>query len=297
MFSAQTGVSYLKFKTLFNTVSDMLPDKFENSIYKRVNATQRHIKLTNDRLITSQLIQMHMFYYWSKSKEIYQFDKDFAEELEQTPVDTIPYENLKLLPYDTFAITINNDYILVHKCYDSNHTESDYLIIGKFNHELQYVNMLGLPLTEEFSTVDSLRNICETPSQVDDVINCLNLIMYLTSEKSDIKPNPEQKTVTRRSGQVKNVYREIRKWNVGYRFGAAFRKEKQSVRTHTVTSYDSVHTGTKKRPHIRRAHWHKFWTGKKDSDERRLVLKWLSPVAINMDDEDDTPAVIHDIQK
>ena len=39
--------------------------------------------------------------------------------------------------------------------------------------------------------------------------------------------------------------------------------------------------GTPKSPHSRRGHWHHFWTGAKNSDDRKLILKWIAPTFIN----------------
>jgi hypothetical protein len=47
------------------------------------------------------------------------------------------------------------------------------------------------------------------------------------------------------------------------------------------------------RPHIRRAHWHSFWAGKKG--EQTIRLKWLPPIAVNAKDSDHLPAVIREI--
>lgn len=41
--------------------------------------------------------------------------------------------------------------------------------------------------------------------------------------------------------------------------------------------------GSAKCPHERRSHWHRFWIGKKNSDERRLILKWISSMKIRAD--------------
>ena len=35
-----------------------------------------------------------------------------------------------------------------------------------------------------------------------------------------------------------------------------------------------------KAPHVRRAHWHNYWTGARESAERCLVLKWIPPVFV-----------------
>ena len=40
-------------------------------------------------------------------------------------------------------------------------------------------------------------------------------------------------------------------------------------------------TGKSKAPHSRRGHWHHYWVGKKDSGERRLILKWIAPTFVN----------------
>lgn len=53
------------------------------------------------------------------------------------------------------------------------------------------------------------------------------------------------------------------------------------------------------RPHMRRGHWHHFWTGpKNDETNRKLVLKWLSPMMISVDTEDvnENPVVIHEVK-
>nr|DAR40120.1 MAG TPA: hypothetical protein [Caudoviricetes sp.] len=33
-------------------------------------------------------------------------------------------------------------------------------------------------------------------------------------------------------------------------------------------------------PHVRRAHWHHFWTGARGSDARELILRWIPPVFV-----------------
>jgi hypothetical protein len=48
-------------------------------------------------------------------------------------------------------------------------------------------------------------------------------------------------------------------------------------------------------PHIRRAHWHTFWTGPRSGAPRKPALKWIPPIPVAFGDvEPDTlPAVIH----
>lgn len=39
--------------------------------------------------------------------------------------------------------------------------------------------------------------------------------------------------------------------------------------------------GSAKSPHSRKGHWHHFWTGKRGTEERKLILKWVAPMFIN----------------
>lgn len=40
-----------------------------------------------------------------------------------------------------------------------------------------------------------------------------------------------------------------------------------------------------KRPHIRRAHWHSFWTGPRKG-ERTIIARWLPPIAVAMGEDE-----------
>jgi hypothetical protein len=50
--------------------------------------------------------------------------------------------------------------------------------------------------------------------------------------------------------------------------------------------------------HVRRAHWHAFWTGPKAStEERKLILHWLPPIAVNVDDAAAVIPTLHPVKK
>lgn len=61
-------------------------------------------------------------------------------------------------------------------------------------------------------------------------------------------------------------------------------KKMKSSNTNKKYNYISIgytEKGSPKRPHSRKGHWHHFWTGSKNSDNRKLELRWLSPTFIN----------------
>ena len=48
------------------------------------------------------------------------------------------------------------------------------------------------------------------------------------------------------------------------------------------------------RPHVRRAHWHSYWTGPQAQLEwRKVILKWLSPILVNVEDVGDLVPTLH----
>ena len=56
--------------------------------------------------------------------------------------------------------------------------------------------------------------------------------------------------------------------------------------------YFVIAEGIKKRPHVRRAHWHHYWTG---PGRTVLEVRWLEPVFV-MGTEEEIDTVIHEVE-
>jgi hypothetical protein len=63
----------------------------------------------------------------------------------------------------------------------------------------------------------------------------------------------------------------VRIWNVGDKIGEVIRQQRESIG-------DRKHT----RRHLRRAHWHGYWTGARGSEDREFSYKWLSPMVVGV---------------
>lgn len=105
------------------------------------------------------------------------------------------------------------------------------------------------------------------------VLQCL---LYLCSYEPDIYETASSKMqyrTAKKNKKTRNNEMPNREFKVGERFGEAFRRW-----TKGMLGQGNEHTATGKhvKPHIRKAHWHRFWVGKRGSEERRLVLKWVS---------------------
>jgi hypothetical protein len=79
-------------------------------------------------------------------------------------------------------------------------------------------------------------------------------------------------------------------WEVGVRIGAAIRRaqEREASAGHMA--------GERSRPraHIRRAHWATYWTGPR-SDQQTAALRWLPPIAVNVESIESLPATVHPV--
>jgi hypothetical protein len=117
------------------------------------------------------------------------------------------------------------------------------------------------------------------PKEVYEVIQpYLSLVIYLCSQDPEYKegkgPSRLRPKRTKKGWRLFPASRR-RIWSVGHDTGETIaRAHRQPPRQ----------TGERARPepHIRRAHWHGFWSGPKDGD-RRFEYRWLPPVPVNVD--------------
>ena len=91
---------------------------------------------------------------------------------------------------------------------------------------------------------------------------------------------------------------EPRVYEVAYRIGSALRLDRAAMARGVPG--DGSHASP--RPHIRRAHWHAFWTGPKASiskarpADRKLVLKWIAPIAVCVGTDDPVIPTVHPVR-
>lgn len=83
------------------------------------------------------------------------------------------------------------------------------------------------------------------------------------------------------------------KWLVGLRIGAALRGALAAEISSSKNETPSASNSSTK-PHVRRAHWHGFWTGSQNG-ERRFDVRWLPPIPVNVIDFAELPTVLHPV--
>jgi hypothetical protein len=255
-----------------------------------------------------------LVHFWGKNKQVFQFDKDFLDVLSDTETIKFVKDLYDHLPFKYFYMDfsanqeickqIQGEGVFVHlnkwgkeisgrwcDMYDIHLCKvigdmfySDCLSVSNNDFETKMENELfKTPWSDikDSGTVDIDRGLYRRL-----IFQCLT---YLCSDLTDVRENPNtEKTYKppKAGAKPKHKYSEVRKQDVGVRFGTSFRR----WRTEHQKQDGEVHyTGRKNRPHYRRAHWHTYRYGV-GRTEKKVV--WQHECAINMDLGTETDSVV-----
>lgn len=133
---------------------------------------------------------------------------------------------------------------------------------------------------------------------LDLKLRLANIVLYLCSEERDVTAPADFERMARAQAifrmKTRNFQaKHIAKWEVGYRIGAELRK---SMPEQSSADEHSSGSGIPVRPHIRRAHWHSFWTGpKNDKTKQQVKVRWLPPILVNVNTADDLVPTVHPV--
>lgn len=256
---------------------------------------------------------------WRVSQGVYRFDADLYNSLVNQPMDDkLPCDALLRLPeWCVYIEAMGASYMgkpidgfWAHLEHDANDGRA----------ELRFVffcpdsGMIQLPLHLGDWTIEEGLDRMRTEAKVQaqkvgidfdadgfgaelapEISPFLQLILYLCAENADMPQIRHPNTRVRMSGQV-DVPREVRFWTVGERIGSTIRKYRNEELQGALSGREKAPTTkASPRPHLRAAHWHHFWTGPRDG-ERKLIIRWLPPIPVGIDEDDENPTVIHKVE-
>lgn len=256
---------------------------------------------------------------WRLDKEVFEFSKELQsllfEQAEEDDMD-IPGEILGYLPYRAFYVRFaspisNNlhmklDGFFVHYEWDVQRGGDLSLRFLFLSTDLKIggieIKLSAKSLSENFRIIQEISDknfdkmADETVSDVPTTIlpsrglikKSLELVLYICSQNADITASPKQATYKPKKGKIEDRYAEVKTWDVGVRLAPKIRLARTLESKKSGVEHK---THSSPRAHMRRGHWHHYWTGPK-SGERKLILKWTAPMLIGGVDEN-SPAVIH----
>ena len=277
----------------------------------------------NDMEAAAGAAELTACYLWRKNKVIYAFDpelvatlKEQAEETEDT--DILPADLLLHPPYPIIYIKANGllenvDGFFYWADYDTEHGTTELRIqwlINSFSASFPQVMHLipGATVREcVWDTIQRTKENLKEPSVTEMVpvnqiagamLSALQLVLYLCASNADLREDPPGIYIPdserhKKVVKIEDKAREVKSFSVGVRIGAAIRKAK--ARSSANEPAESG-TGSAKRPHSRRGHWHHYWTGPKDG-KRELILKWTAPTFIHAEDIDDNIVTLHPVKE
>lgn len=242
---------------------------------------------------------------WKYSKLAYRVNKDIGLSLtNMSPCTDLPIQKLINIPSHCFYIDVSSFGSEV-LCKDM----EGIFVVSMFHKERLVVVLQTLirggngrliPITsrymvnigeEELSNIIVDTVIAEESTSITSedgvtrvyyersVLNFyINFLLYLSANNRDIEK--EQKkgkegSSTRKStikNQVKNKYREIDMYNVGYKIVKTRNGSNITTGNRSSTNEKSIS------PHFRSAHWHHYWVGK--GEEKELQLRWVEEVYV-----------------
>lgn len=239
---------------------------------------------------------------WRYSQGIYSFDADLQHALCETVIaGSIPSEALFRLPewcvyIETPGRTWLGDTLhgyWAHLEHDINSGRAELRLLMDTEQELLPipVHIGKWTVTEAIdrsmsestkqATKHNTTNFnvgMDTVASIAEEINPLiSLLLYICSEEPEIdnsrQPGKHPQRATHK--KVKGGWRlfpaeKPSRWVVGERIGQQLRQANQSL---------SPETGRKVKPHLRKGHWHGFWTGPKDQ-QQKFIYKWIMPMVV-----------------
>ena len=306
------------------------PDWCYMPISMVINMLYEHYRM--DMSVMSQVGLISALAGWRRYKSVFQFDAELVEELKKTDLnEVIPIEVFDMMPYPYIFLQMQgiNYGALVCREYDLDHqwAELRMYILG------EHGNLLGMPilhlkggtLRQNFEDTEryTQENMKIWPGdKASKEINLANnlgrkltraflpLVLYLCTVNAEID-DPVSVTGEARKVQLggimtpKDKAGEVTIFPVGENIGVRIREYKadQHKKADVEPVPDDKHkltTGavpSKRSPHVRRGHYHHYWTGSKTKGTRKLILKWTAPIFIHGNSDHEPLVTINVIRK
>lgn len=248
---------------------------------------------------------------WNREKQIFRFEPELLDLLPPCDETIVPVDVLKNRPCDNFFIEPLNVFVSFQKpdrlqaiqVVDEKGIFSRECAILKEGATVKEMVDIGKYQAKRDIRRSSKRSVHYSPDgRILETV--LPAILYLCADNADIQestPKAKRSEPMKQEADREQIEKQLREkvtkkkhpteWDVGSVVVKTFNKTKQIQNSEEKRSGSS---GWKQRPHMRRGHWHHFWTGKRsDPENRKLILKWVAPFFVGVGE---TRVVINEVK-
>ena len=264
---------------------------FDNYIFNIAPIFEKQLKrVTNDKSeISTQTVMCLVTDYWRKNKTIYDFSPSFLTELEKTEDAPVYTSILKKLPFTDYIMTIPSstqkyNAMFIHIEFDG--TDTLFLVCpfeAIKNPEHSSYCQCSIWCEDGKNVIETFKETYgEKTANYERFLKlAISASYYLASKNAEINKIqiPKDKRpaiITNRTKRPKRV--NINSFAVGYKTGKRFETQVAYSNSQTNSTKAEYAISCKnKRPHVRRAHWHHYWTGE---GRKNLEVRWIEPVFV-----------------
>ena len=258
---------------------------------------------------------------WRVTQGVYRFHPEVYRAVIDTPITgAIPCELLRRLPewcvyvetpgWAPDGCSVHGFFAHIEWDANTGHEELRLLVDGEEAFRMiplvLHLGPWGLAEAVERTQREALRRMPQQPpaewtrlvagAMTGLARPMLALVLYLCSEAPDIeaeqggprRPGRPRPVRTKRGPRLYPPDRPT-VWHTAFRLGRALQDARESGA--------GVEGRRGPRPHIRRAHWHTYWVGPKaDPSSRRRVLRWLPPIPVGMEGQEELIPTIREVR-
>lgn len=247
---------------------------------------------------------------WCLNKVVYSFDEDVEKsfsDIHWSDLESHLVSTIDNLPLNAFAVSFNCNYEDDEDVFDSMLVYRDYclkdvkqsagLFFVMYNTHLVEgrkvaIFPIGLSTNLEGYDIATIKDAYEANCRYFQrfrdnkqhrikykklLTHIFPYILYLCSQNAEICQPLENKKIyspIKKPEYIKHKYREVKQFVCGEQTGCRIRdfKKQQYERR-------SIGKGSMKSPHVRRAHYHRYWKG--TGSDRHIEIKWIPPIYVH----------------
>lgn len=230
---------------------------------------------------------------FSKSRTSYTVDETLLQSTNLESFEDIPTSALKGNPSNTFAIM--NRFAGsagVYVCYMSRYPDEDsykIILVGVDDDFELYPDSQGniaikggawtcSIFLDEPTIGDSIKSAEIEGRERDSVAAYINALLMICAKNISVVADPPVPSTELVNTKFLSYARREQVVTVGTVEGSELRANAQYMRATASDGDDKI----KRAAHMRRAHWHHYWTGPRDQPEnRKIILHWVAPTFVS----------------